>query len=133
MSDQIDGATGDGVPGASGRVRPIRTVRQTLGSIVLGFESIVVFLAALVLFGLKNLPAGVALGGGIGLAVVMLLTVGLLRFPWAFVVGWVLQGIVLLAGFVNPVMFFVGAVFTAMWAYAMVKGSQIDRQKETAV
>ena len=37
----------------AGRPRRNRTVRESLGSIVLGFEAVIVFLATLVAFGLK--------------------------------------------------------------------------------
>src|SRR5690606_2929201 len=41
------------------RTRAPRTLTQKLGSIVLGFESIVVFLAGLTVYGLKALPEGI--------------------------------------------------------------------------
>lgn len=109
------------------RTRPARSAQQSLGSIVLGFEFVVVFLGALVIFGLHALPAGVALGGGAALVVVMLATIPLLRYRWGFAVGWVLQAIVLASGFLVLGMFFVGAIFGAMWAYCMVTGARLDR------
>jgi hypothetical protein len=39
---------------------------------------------------------------------------------------------VVMAGFVNPTMFIVGAMFTAMWAYCMVTGSRVDNHKENS-
>lgn len=57
------GESGAGADAPPRRARRARTMRETLGSIVLGFELIIVFLGALVLFGLKSLPAPVALGG----------------------------------------------------------------------
>jgi len=108
-------------------VRP-RSVQQSLGSIVLGFELIVVFLGALVIFGLKALPAAWALGGGAAMVVAMALTIGLLRFRWAFAVGWILQLVVVASGFLNPVLFIVGVLFTALWAYCMITGAKLDRQ-----
>ncbi|MGN6760979.1 MAG: DUF4233 domain-containing protein, partial [Leifsonia sp.] len=55
-----------------------RSLRELLGSIVLGFELLVVFLGALVLFGLHSLPAAVALGGGAALIVLTIVAIGLL-------------------------------------------------------
>ena len=124
--------------GAAGRIprtpRPAapRSVKRSLASIVLGFETIVVFLAALVFFGLGALPPALALGGGALLCVIMLATVALLRYPWAYAVGWAIQAVVVFSGFLNPVMFFVGAMFAAMWVYCMVNGTKIDHQKEIA-
>ena len=105
-----------------------RSVKRTLATIVLGFEVIVVALAALVIFGLQALPPGLALGGGAVLGLAMVAVLALLRYEWAYVVGWILQLIMVAAGFLNPAMFFVGGMFAAMWAYCMIAGSRIDTQ-----
>ena len=115
-----------------GRSRAPRSVKRSLGSIVLGFETIVVFLAALVFYGLGALPPVVALGGGALLVAVLLATIALLRFPWAYVIGWILQILLIASGFINPVMFVIGALFAGMWVYSMVTGTRIDKQKENA-
>lgn len=107
-------------------------MKRSLASIVLGFELIVVFLAALVLFGLKSLPPAVALGGGAVLCLVMVATLAMLRHPWAYGVGWAIQVVVIVCGFFNPALFIVGAIFAAMWTYCMINGDRIDRQKEIA-
>jgi glucan phosphoethanolaminetransferase (alkaline phosphatase superfamily) len=112
--------------------RAPRSVKRSLGSIVLGFETIVVFLAALVFYGLGALPPVIALGGGAVLVVVFLATIALLRFPWAYVIGWILQVIMIASGILNPVMFVVGALFGGMWVYSMITGTRIDKQKENA-
>ncbi|MGO4782502.1 DUF4233 domain-containing protein [Cryobacterium sp. W22_MBD10_FK3] len=104
------------------------SVRRSLASIVLGFELVVVFLATLVIFGLSDLPAWVTLGGGALLCLIMVATLGLLRYNWAYVVGWAVQVIIVATGFLNPAMFFVGALFAGMWAYCMITGSRIDRR-----
>jgi len=118
------------VPDVSTASAAPRSVKRSLASIVLGFELIVVFLAALVLFGLHALPPVVALAGGGILCLVMLATIGLLRFSFAYVIGWIIQAVVVVSGIFNPVLFFVGAMFAAMWAYCIVSGTRIDRQKE---
>lgn len=107
-----------------------RSVKRTLATILLGFEVIVVALAALVIFGLQALPAWLALGGGAALGLVMVAVLALLRYEWAYVVGWILQLIMVAAGFLNPAMFFVGGMFAAMWAYCMIAGSRIDNQNQ---
>ncbi|HET6673382.1 MAG TPA: DUF4233 domain-containing protein, partial [Agromyces sp.] len=93
-----------------------RSLRQILASILLTFEIVVVFLAALVIWGLAptqnstfGLPPWVALVAGGVLIIGLIATIGLLRHPWAYAVGWVLQGLIIAAGFLNPAMFFVGA------------------------
>lgn len=113
----------------AGRVRPARTAIQDLGSIVLGFELVVVFLGVLVLFGLKALPAPVAFIGGGAVVVAMALTIPLLRHSWAVMIGWVLQAVVIAAGFLVPAFFIVGAIFAALWAYCMVTGARLERAK----
>jgi hypothetical protein len=109
------------------RTRRQRSLRESLGSIVLGFELIVVFLGALVLFGLKALPAWLALGGGALVVVLMIAAIGLLRYRAGVVLGWIVQLLVVAAGFLQPAFFIVGAIFTAMWTYSMIDASRIDR------
>jgi hypothetical protein len=103
-------------------------VQESLGQIVLGFEVVIVFLGALVVFGLHALPPLPALGGGAIVVVAMLATVGLLRYRWGFVVGWILQFVVIAAGLLVGMFFVVGAIFTALWAYCMITGARIDRR-----
>lgn len=120
--------------------RPARSIRQTLASMVLAFEIIIVFLAALVIWGLAptengtlGLPPWVALAGGGVLIILLVLTIGLLRYRWGYVVGWVLQVLIIAAGFLNPAMFFVGALFGGMWWYCMVAGARIDRERTASI
>ncbi|MFD4420014.1 DUF4233 domain-containing protein [Agromyces sp. NPDC058484] len=113
-----------------------RSLRRMLASMLLTFEIVVVFLAALVIWGLAptenstfGLPPWVALAAGGVLILGLIATIGLLRHPWAYAVGWVLQALIIAAGFLNPAMFFVGALFGGMWWYAMVVGARIDRDR----
>lgn len=108
------------------------SVRQNLGAIVLGFESVVMFFAALVIFGLKALPAPVALIGGAVLCLLLLANTVLLRYPWGYGLGWALQGVIALACILVPLLSIVAAIFIGLWIYCMVKGSQIDRANAAA-
>jgi hypothetical protein len=117
-----------------------RSLRRSLASIVLAFETIVVFLAALVIWGLSRgteglfgLPewAPLLVGGIVILGLVV--TMALLRYEWAYLLGWALQVLILLSGLVNPAMYVVGAVFGGMWAYCMIVGGRIDREGAAAV
>ncbi len=112
--------------------RSARSVKRSLASIVLGFEIVVVFLGALVINGLQELSPLLVLGGGALLCLIMVAVIGLLNFPGAYLAGWIVQLVVIAAGFLNPALFFVGALFAAMWAYAMIAGNRIDHQKEIA-
>lgn len=129
---EIPGDAVDDAHARPPRVRRQRSLRESLGSIVLAVELVVVFLGALVLFGLKSLSAPAALGGGAGLVILIAITVGLLRYPIGFVLGWLVQLIVLAAGFLVPAFFIVGAIFTAMWGYCMIAGGRIDRNDQRA-
>jgi len=123
---------GAGEAQPAGRPRRQRSLREMLGSIVLGFELLVVFLGALVLFGLHSLPAWLALGGGAALIVLMILAIGLLRTTAGVVLGWLVQLILVAAGLLVPAFFIVGAIFTAMWAYCMIAAARIDRNNQAA-
>ena len=112
--------------------RKRQSVQQSLASIVLGFELIVMFLAALVAFGLKALSAPVALIGGAVICLVIVATLGLLRYRWGIIVGWVVQGVIVATGIFVPIMFIIGALFAGMWVYSMVAGGRIDREKAAA-
>jgi hypothetical protein len=110
------------------RVRRARGVQESLGSIVLGIEIVVVFLAALVVNGLGALPPALALGGGAALVALMIAAIGTLRWPIGVVLGWLVQAIVVAGGLLVPDLFLVGALFVAMWAYCMIMGGRIDRR-----
>ncbi|WP_307365322.1 DUF4233 domain-containing protein [Microbacterium sp. W4I4] len=117
------------------RARAPRTLTQKLGSIVLGFESIVVFLAGLTVFGLKALPEGIppwwGIVGGSVLAIAMIALAGAIARPGAIVVGWVLQALVLAAAFLVPAIALVALIFGGMWAYATIVGARVDRRSPT--
>jgi|GEM_PF-562583 len=120
------GGRGDG---ARVRRKRYRTVRELLGSIIIGFELIIVCLATVAINGLGDLPAGWALGGGAALMALMAFTVWALRYPWGLTLGWVVQLLIVATGFVNGAMFIAGGVFLASWIYVMIKGAAIDRKR----
>jgi hypothetical protein len=114
------------------RPRRRRGAAESLGSVVLAFESVVVFLGGLAVFGLRATPAGIepwwAIVAGTVLAVLMMLTAGLLRHRWAIATGWVLQVILALGGLLEPALIVVALIFGGMWAYATIKGASLDRR-----
>jgi hypothetical protein len=99
---------------------------------VLAAESLVAFLGGLVIYGLKALPAGIepwwGVVAGSVMAVLMLVTSGLVRYRWGIALGWALQAVVLLAGFLVPAFVVVGLIFGTMYAYATIKGAALDRR-----
>lgn len=107
-----------------------RSLVESLGAIVLIFESVVMFLAALAIFGLKALPAEQALIGGALLVLAIFVTAALLRWTWGVVLGSALQVVVLLTGLLVPTMWLVGTIFSLLWAYAVYTGINLDKQKK---
>ncbi|HTY71260.1 MAG TPA: DUF4233 domain-containing protein [Actinomycetes bacterium] len=93
---------------------------------VLFFEAIVVALAIPVALALTDAPpAAVAWGFG-ALAVACLVCAGLLRHPWAYSLGSLLQVLVLACGLLVPAMVILGAVFGALWIAALRYGRRVD-------
>lgn len=111
------------------RPRRPTSVQASLASIVLGFELFIVFLAALVTFGLRATDPVVALVGGGVLCILLVVAMGLLRVRVGFVLGWILQFVMVATGILVPIMFLIGGFFAAIWIYCMVVGSRIDAQK----
>lgn len=117
------------------RPRRQRTLVQKLASIVLGFESVVVFLAGLTVFGLKALPAGVPLwfgiAGGAIMGVSCIIVAGAIVRPWAITAGWVLQALIALSAILVPAILLVVLIFGGMWAYATIMGARLDARQSS--
>ena len=107
-------------------MRRQRSTSESLLSIVLGLEAVLMFFVTLTAFGLKAVPPVTAFAGGGGLLVALVLVAGLLRFRWGVWLGWLLQAVLLATGILLPVMYFIAAGFVAIWVYCFVKGRQID-------
>ncbi len=67
--------------------------------------------------------------GGLSLSV----KAGWLTGGVGVVLGWIVQLLVVAAGFLVPAFFIVGAIFTAMWTYCMIAASRIDRNNRTEI
>lgn len=115
----------------SGASRGHRSTQRALASIVLGFELIIVVLIGLTLFGLGTLEPrelGLFLGGG--LAVIIIVALAFMRAGRVgIILGWVVHVLMIGCGFLLPISFVVGALFTGLWIYCMIKGAQIDRDR----
>lgn len=98
-------------------------------SATLFLEAIVIALATPVMIAIEDVEKSVALFVGLGLAVVAVLTAGLLRRPWAYLLGHTLQVAAIAMGFLVPAMFFVGAMFAALWVTAYLLGRRIEADK----
>ncbi|GAT73416.1 allophanate hydrolase subunit 2 [Microbacterium sp. HM58-2] len=127
----MEGVSADATPARA--PRPPRTLVQKLAPIVLGFESIVVFLAGLTIFGLKALPAGIpqwwGIVGGVVVALACIAVAGMITKPWAITAGWVIQAIVALSAILVPAILLVVLIFGGMWAYATIMGVRLDARR----
>ncbi|MGH1523080.1 DUF4233 domain-containing protein [Leifsonia sp. L25] len=61
------------------------------------------------------------------MVLLMIAAIGLMRNRIGVVLGWIVQLLVVAAGFLQPAFFIVGAIFTAMWTYCMIVASRLDR------
>jgi hypothetical protein len=114
------------------RIRRVRTLRESLLSIVLGMEAAVMFFVTLVIFGLHILePLPAFLGGGIAVVVLIALA-GVQRHAGAVYVGAAAQLGLILLGLLTPVMYLIGAGFSALWLYCFLRSRQIERQRRLA-
>ncbi len=100
---------------------------RTLTASVLAAEAFVLFFATLVATDLSEVDDSTLWWVGGGAAVACLLVAGLLRYRWAYVAGSLLQVVVIAAGLVVPVMYFLGAVFTLLWVVAIFLGRRVAR------
>jgi uncharacterized membrane protein len=114
-------------------VRRERGVTETLLSIVLVLEGLVLFFAMLAVNGLSDIPDSVVLGVGFGLMILFTL-VGLYlqRFAWGVVLGGVLQVVLIATGVVHGFMFVIGAVFAALWVWCLVRARRIEESRRIA-
>ena len=108
-----------------------RTTKATLGSLVMVFQAVVVFFATLVGFGLQVYPdPAIIWGVGLGISVVLMIFPVFLGKPGSYLLGWIMQLVVLSLGIWVPLMYLLGIVFLALWAWGMIAGGTIDKARE---
>jgi len=96
---------------------------------MLALQAIILGLAIPVMITVEDVPASVAALIGGGLAVLCILVAGMLRRPWAYVVGHLIQVATIATGFLVPIMFFIGLMFLALWLGAFFLGRRIEADK----
>jgi dolichol kinase len=97
---------------------------RVIAASVLSFEAIIVVLAIPVAITLGDVDPTVAGVVGGALALACIVVAGMLRRPWGYAAGWVVQVLILLSGFVVHAMFFVGGLFVALWWIGLRVGRQ---------
>ena len=101
-------------------------MRTLCASTLIG-EFFVIGFAGLVAMKQPELTAGtVWTVSGIAMVLCVLLC-GMLGRRGGLAVGWLLQAGLIVSGFAVPVMFFLGAVFAALWFVALHLGRKVER------
>jgi hypothetical protein len=122
------GAPGAGEAGAGRRGLGNAAATKRLCATVLVMEVIVIWLAipvALAVDHARPQRAGVA-GVVLALAAVVLAALVRRRLRWVIIGGSVLQALVIAAGVIVPVMYFLGAIFAAFWVIGLRLGHRLD-------
>jgi len=107
-----------------------RSVQRSLGSMVLAFESFVVFFGTLVAFGLKVADAATVWTFGLIFSTVLILTPGYLGRKYSYIFGSLLQVLLLVVSFYVPWMLLISVIFVGFWGWAMIAGATIDLAKK---
>ena len=118
----VGGATGEGAAASgarrSGLRNPAAAVRG-LGAGTLTLEAIVLLLAIQPIRVMGGHLGGWGIGAVVALAVLAILLAGMMRRPWAWSAGTVLQVLLLASGLFHWSLTVVGLIFTAAWGYAL--------------
>lgn len=107
----------------------MRSARRSMCAAMLVLQAVALGLTTPVLISVAGVGTPTALWVGLGLTVACILTAGLLRREWAYLLGWAIQVASIGLGFVIPMMFFLGAIFASLWAGAYFLGRRIDLEK----
>jgi len=107
----------------------VRRTLKRLVATVLIMEAIVIGLSIPVAIQVDHLaPGSVGTAGGIAaVAAVLLAFLARPLLPAALVGGTALQVFVIVSGVIVPVMYFLGAVFAALWAIGIWLGYRVER------
>jgi hypothetical protein len=93
---------------------------------VLGMEAIVVALTTPVAITINNVSPPVAVTVGVGLAVLCVLVTAMLRRPFAYIAGSVIQVLAIATGFLVTAMYFLGVIFAALWVTAIFVARRVE-------
>ncbi len=107
-------------------VRPARSYRRLFALMVLVGEALVVGFATLVAKDLADVSRGHVLAVGAVLAALCVVAAGLLRSRVGYLLGWVVQLLLIATALWVPIMLFLGLVFAGLWVVALVQGSRAD-------
>lgn len=112
-----------------GQPKKQRSIRAMFTMTMLYGEAFVIAFFGLMLYGFNQDDGGLWML--IGALVLAAIAGGTARFVTkraGIAVGWVLQLVLIASGFLHPFGFLVGIAFAAAWAYAVIRGGQIDEE-----
>lgn len=134
MSNGAGGDMSNDLTPLDSAVDPERTKspRRGMCAAVLALEAITLGLTTPVMISVHDVSAGAAVGIGVGLLMLCVLTAGLLRRPWAYGLGWAIQVAAIALGLVIGIMFVLGGIFGLLWAMADLLGRRIERERAAA-
>lgn len=102
-------------------------------STVLALEAFVVLFAALAAYGLRAVEPMVILGVGLGGFLLCILAAGMLRSMVGYVLGWLIQAGLIVAGLLIPELrvhlLAVAVAFTVIWVVSLRVGARIDVER----
>jgi len=107
-----------------------RSVKMMFASTVLVCEALLAVFITLAAFGLKRADPAIVLSMGGILALLCIVNCALLGKKIGYVIGWALQAVFFLCGFVLVDMFYLGSAFALCWWYAVSKGDSIDAENK---
>lgn len=107
----------------------MRSARRSMCAAMLILQAVVLGLTTPVMISVASVSVATALWVGLGLTAACVVVAGMLRRSWAYYVGWAIQLASLALGFVIPMMFLLGVIFTSLWAGAFFLGAKIDRER----
>ncbi|WP_040161314.1 DUF4233 domain-containing protein [Nigerium massiliense] len=93
---------------------------------ILIFEAVVFLLAIAGMVQVADQGPGMAVGLGVGSAVLALAAAFTLRRPVGFVLGWLAQAVAVGLGFATPWMFAMGSIFALLWLVTFVLGRRLE-------
>jgi len=125
-----DLAPQDQAPQAQAQQAPAQqpsSVRR-LCAIVLIMETVVIWLSIPVALAVNHAsPSRIGVAGVVlAIAAVVLAALARRRPRWTIIGGSVLQALVIAAGTIVPVMYFLGAIFAALWVIGIGLGRRLD-------
>jgi len=102
---------------------------RMLGASVLIMEALVVGFAMLVAKDVSINSAIPATALGVAIAVLAVIAAARLRSRLGWALGWLVQLLVIAGGLVVPVMYFLGVLFAALFAAAVIVGRKGERAR----